>query len=154
MAQETALGLKLSSKPTNSSQVIFSRAFLPLDDWPNATVELASNMVATTAVAIRFNFILVSLMDFLVVQHQLQLVCVLFSRILLAHRFFSSLNVFKRSRYPRKGFPYLYVPNSLAGNTKPHPACCEHQTFAIVRSQRLCRRSMHSLLRITSGYIR
>src|SRR5439155_24726193 len=100
MAQYTVLGLEMSSKPTNYSQLIFSRAFLPLDDWPNATVELANNMVATTAVAIRFNFILVSLMDFLVVQHQLQLVCVLFSRILLAHRFFSSLNVFKRSRYP------------------------------------------------------
>src|SRR5258705_13839421 len=46
----------------------------------------------------------------------------IFSRILLAHRFFFSLNFFKRSRYRHKGFPCLYVPNSLPVNTKPHPA--------------------------------
>src|SRR6266542_565477 len=98
MAQETALGLKLSSKPTNSRQVIFSRAFLPLDDWPNATVELANNMVATTAVVLRFRSILLSLVIFLW---------------------------------------YLF----RASNCRDW------------RTQRLCRRSMHSLLRITSGYV-
>jgi hypothetical protein len=55
------------AKPTNSSHVIFSRGFLLLADWLNATVELANNVVTTTAVAICFRSILVSLMDFLVV---------------------------------------------------------------------------------------
>src|SRR6266496_3475332 len=99
MAQYTASGLKLSSKPTKSSQVIFSTAFLPLDDWLNATVELANNVVTTTAVAIRFRSILLSLVIFLW---------------------------------------YLF----RASNCRDW------------RTQRLCRRSMHSLLRITSGYVR
>src|SRR5215470_5012441 len=64
MAHETALGLKLSSKPTNSSQVIFSMGFLVVDD---ARAELANNVTATTATFIGFEFITASLVDFLFV---------------------------------------------------------------------------------------